>query len=614
MAASFQQQSLRRKLSYFGLIMLILSFSVVFRKYVVNEQAKTLEIREESLGEVELTGSAVRLLMTGSRGFAICVLWNTAIDKQMKHEWNELELLVNSITKLQPHFVTPWLFQSWNLAYNVSVESDRVKDKFFYVTRGIELLGEGERRIKNDPDLRKELAWIYQNKFGVSDEANTFRSLFQTSCIDPKKRDPRRFRRKDADGNAQFNLDEFEKFCKEQPHLVRRLRDKLRCNTPEKVVEFLEDNRRIPTRYEENPDVVANVEQSPYKEPAGKRFPLLPPPGQAEFNTRELHNDSDLTFDTDNFDVARSWYGYAQDGLKKVKPRQLSLVIFQSYPARAQAYKAEYLEKNGWIDPEGWTIKDWFPVDRNHPDSAKKPVVVGDRADGRWWSQEAWEHAFQMFKDYGELKDMLLKTPAEIAQLEPQAQRDYEYNRRVTNFPHFFLKTDIERKRESVEARKCFFVAEDLRQQGERVEALGWYENDKAFGPPSAWKNALKGWKKVFLDYPDLRADTEEQQQTYETQAKYLKLVEELRGPTIRRMMLLQNMLGQAALRGPGATVWLPPAYLLREYPLLLKGPFDDVDNTGTALITDYVRDRVRGNVVQDFAGPPPGAAEPAAQ
>ena len=164
-----------RKLSYFGLILLILTFTVVFRSQFIVPRAQALEIREESIGEVELTGSAVRLLMTGSRGFAVCVLWNTAMDKQMKHEWNELELVVNSVTKLQPHFVTPWLFQSWNLAYNVSVESDRVKDKFFYVTRGIELLGEGERRIKDDPDLRNHLAWYYQNKFGLADEADTFR-------------------------------------------------------------------------------------------------------------------------------------------------------------------------------------------------------------------------------------------------------------------------------------------------------------------------------------------------------------------------------------------------------------------------------------------------------
>ena len=88
----------------------------------------------------------MRLLLTGSRGVAVTFLWYNAMDKQKRHEWNELELLIQSITKLQPYFITPWLFQSWNLAFNVSVECDQPKDKYVYVVRGLALLAEGERR------------------------------------------------------------------------------------------------------------------------------------------------------------------------------------------------------------------------------------------------------------------------------------------------------------------------------------------------------------------------------------------------------------------------------------------------------------------------------------
>ena len=424
------------------------------------------------------------------------------------------------------------------------------------------------------------------------------------SCIDPKLGDPERFRKKSG-GETRLDLEEFEKFCKEQPHLVRRLRDRLRAKTPEQVVEFLADNRRIPSRFEENPEIVQNVDQSPFKPQADKRFPLLPPQGAARFNPRELDNDSSLTYDTDNFDPARAWYSYAQDALTRVKPRQLSLVIFQGYPARAQAYKGEYLEKNGWIGPEGWTIKDWFPQDRARPDGPKRAVAVGERSDKSWWSQEAWKNAYQMFHSYGVLKDMLEKSPGDVERLDPQARSDYEYNRRVTNFPHFYFKTNLEQGRATVEARRCFFLAEQARQQGERPEALAWYENDMAYGPTSSWKQPLKGWKKVFLDFPEFRTDTEEQQETYETQTKYLKLAVELRGPTIRRLMLIQDILGQAALRAPLATLWQPPAHLLREYPLILNGPFDDVDAKGQPLVYPFVVDRARGNAVNDFGGYP---------
>jgi len=46
-----------------------------------------------------------------SRGLATCGLWMSAIEKMKKNQWNELEINVRLVAKLQPHFVTPWLFR-----------------------------------------------------------------------------------------------------------------------------------------------------------------------------------------------------------------------------------------------------------------------------------------------------------------------------------------------------------------------------------------------------------------------------------------------------------------------------------------------------------------------
>ena len=140
MASPFQQRALQRKLIYTALILVLFTVAWVWRHYVVDVQASELAIRELSRGDVDLIGSIVRLGTIGSRGAATCVVWTQALDAQKKNQWNELELLVRTMTKLQPHFITPWIFQSWNLAYNVSVESDRIRDKYFYMTRGIQLL------------------------------------------------------------------------------------------------------------------------------------------------------------------------------------------------------------------------------------------------------------------------------------------------------------------------------------------------------------------------------------------------------------------------------------------------------------------------------------------
>ena len=123
MATPLLQKTRQRKMIYFGAIIVLFTVSLIHREFVVKELAKSLQLTEQSRGEVELTGSAVRLSLIGSRGLVVTALWYSAFDKQKRHEWNELDLLIQSITKLQPHFVTPWLYQSWNISFNWSEDT-----------------------------------------------------------------------------------------------------------------------------------------------------------------------------------------------------------------------------------------------------------------------------------------------------------------------------------------------------------------------------------------------------------------------------------------------------------------------------------------------------------
>src|SRR5260221_7447053 len=98
MANAYQQAASRRKLIYFGVIVILFAVTIFARgvialplsglkdnvgKYTIKAQAKELELTEfdsedqpgETQRGTELTGSAVRLLLTGSRGFAVCALW-----------------------------------------------------------------------------------------------------------------------------------------------------------------------------------------------------------------------------------------------------------------------------------------------------------------------------------------------------------------------------------------------------------------------------------------------------------------------------------------------------------------------------------------------------------
>jgi len=411
MASPYQQQALRRKLIYLGLIVGLFTASGIFRAYVVEARAEELALREQNVGEVEVGGSALQLSLTGSRGFVVCALWYWATDAQKKNKWNELELYVDSLTRLQPHFISPWLFQSWNLAYNVSVEADQVKDKYFYVSRGVQLLVKGERKNHNQPDLRSNIGFYQQHKIMQSDETNVYRCLYQMSCIPPPERDPARFW-KEVDGRKTINLVAFEKFCAEHPQLVRRLHDRLRCGKPENVVRFLEDNNRIPSLYvddrnEAGPEWAQG--RTPLK-PLLDRFPALPPPADARVRRDELpilgvdksgeliraeSYGSDLSYERvpddgiDGYAGARAWYGYAQEALPEPHPTipgasapivdrtrqrksKMTVNLFRNHPPRAQSYLAERLQDEGWFGPDptsdnpgeregGWLITGWFP-------------------------------------------------------------------------------------------------------------------------------------------------------------------------------------------------------------------------------------------------------------
>jgi hypothetical protein len=672
MPSPLQQPSARRKVLYFGLILGLFVVNTFFWRgvaspltggqppaWTVAAQADALELREENRGDSDLLGSTVRLGLTGSRGLAVTVLWNAAIDKQMKHEWNELEFIVRSLTKLQPHFLTPWLFQSWNLAYNVSVESDRVRDKYFYISRGIELLAQGERLNRDNPDMRFWLGFYYLNKFGVSDEANTLRSLFQLSCVEPTTRDPALLRR-----GSEIDEVAFEAFCRKNPQLVRRLHEVLRYTSPADVVDFLADNRKVPTRFVD-PALESGlfVGKPGDLKPADQQFPVLPTAKPIRFQSDEPTAADALGDSFDNYQAARAWFSYAQDPLPEPEilseikdrrerlaeqkgrrlPRAPAEVIFRQYPARSQSFVGERLQKEGWFDEGGWTI------DANRSGLSRwfrgRDVVVGQGVN---WSVDAWERAYQMWREDGRRTGMYLDKTDET-RLEEQAEpfrKRYEVmpgdpafsfrpealdpalarsllahrqlafrqqNLQMTNFAHHYYRADFERDRQAVQARKLMFEADQLRRAAEPERAIETYQT--AF---SLWKDLLGRDR-----YRDFRNDSTIQEDMYETEVRYLSLVREHRGAQLRPPVVAAGVLSQGLSALPGAAFPGRPALGLlyglvtdqRSLPLPVLGPLDGVDASGQPWIAPDVVITVRGRLNMDeVAAAPPTGGPPQAQ
>jgi hypothetical protein len=431
------------------------------------------------------------------------------------------------------------------------------------------------------------------------------------------------------------DLNQFEQFCPRHPFLVRRLRDFLRCESPDDVIDFLQANRDVPSRYAPLTALTSAGTAATPLQPAEKQFPVLPPAFSPDEPTAET---ASLPEDFDNYAVARAWFDYAQKPLPPPDPvpsignaeydrnrfrmpRYMSMIIFRGYPARGQSYVADALQKEGWFDKEGWLIKGWFPDDKFRSVAAGRDAVVGDLKS---WALDAWSKAHNLWKGHGESNGLYL-TPERLNYLRdaaelyvrtfgqdggipnelppdrrtPEMEKSldtykqlywYERNRSMTNFPHFYYRSLVEAKEETVKARKTFFKAEQHRRAADYPQAMQLYTSPEGF----------PAWRKLLLENPEFRNDSTLQEETYEIYLKYLNLLSEdkqLQGET--QLLVLQDYLAQAAVRPLMSFLWLPPAYFV------VIGPLDIPDHDGLPLIPLDAKNRVRSRLGLPMVGIP---------
>ncbi|HEY3853235.1 MAG TPA: hypothetical protein VGO67_02455 [Verrucomicrobiae bacterium] len=105
----------------------------------------------------------------GFRGLIANALWMRANDLQNEDKYFEMVQLADWITKLEPHFVSVWTVQAWNMAYNISVKFKDPEDRWQWVNRGIHLLRDEAIPINpHEVLIYRELAWLFQHKIGAN--------------------------------------------------------------------------------------------------------------------------------------------------------------------------------------------------------------------------------------------------------------------------------------------------------------------------------------------------------------------------------------------------------------------------------------------------------------
>jgi hypothetical protein len=210
-----------RKLVYMGLALALFVVILQVRKPI--ERIRAAEgLSETTLGNVDPTSSTMVLVLGGMRGIAVNFLWSQALELQKNQDWYAYEPIVESIIKLQPHFVRVWTFQGWNLAYNITADWDQVEDKYYWIKHGIKFLRRGTAVNDDSPELRWDVGWTYFHKIGKADEAVLLRKIFQQDDkpeIDAQGRAQPAFNQNNLD-NYIASLEWFQKAvakCDEPP-------------------------------------------------------------------------------------------------------------------------------------------------------------------------------------------------------------------------------------------------------------------------------------------------------------------------------------------------------------------------------------------------------------
>lgn len=366
MAASYQRIR-QRKIYYLLAIVLLLGVAYTHKLLVIDKAVKEYDISETNLGKVDLGGSISRFVLSSFRGPLVCGLWWEVNALQEKHDYKQLELMLTALTKLQPHYKGPWRYQGWNLAYNVSVEFDRVQDKYFYISKGIRWLANGEEvnRIRRydpespdpdklrsigDPDMRAEIAQYISGKMYYSDEQAIFRPLLHMSCIPLPQRDPYTLRN---------NPESLVQFKAQYPRFVRRVKTYASVTDGDEVglnrelLKFLEENKEVPSLWKVEDKNTFSLSNDPWP-----RWPNMA--------DRDLIGKvADREILHDGLDIARIWYEFSVENLPKPKTEltedvtpeagkytrlntSMHSMIFRANPARTQSRSATELYKEGW--------------------------------------------------------------------------------------------------------------------------------------------------------------------------------------------------------------------------------------------------------------------------
>ena len=163
---------IRAKARKLTLLVMLISFAATtLLQHVTQSQHHELVKNTGSEANISnLTSFSLALLLGGLRGPLVMMLWMSSENQKQDKDLEDFDSKIELIRQLQPEFDSVHLFQTWNKAYNVSVQMANKSNKYVTILDGIEYGEQVAEQKKNNINILSELSKLYFDKLGNSQE------------------------------------------------------------------------------------------------------------------------------------------------------------------------------------------------------------------------------------------------------------------------------------------------------------------------------------------------------------------------------------------------------------------------------------------------------------
>ncbi|MFI4875591.1 MAG: hypothetical protein ACIALR_09645, partial [Blastopirellula sp. JB062] len=504
---------------------------------VLAQKRKEYRIAKAELGEIDPTSEAMRLSMLGMDGIATLILWNQLNEYQKTEQYDHVNAICEQITHLNPHFLSVWEYQAWNLSYNISREFDNYRHRYLWVKKGLEYQMGGTRYNYDEPKLMNAVAHFFGIKFGYADEKAQYRQLFP---------DDEEFHAEIDDylTKAGYDVEQDARGVEGKPDnwLVARLWNLW----SEKVVDT--GNGKI-----------GNASPAIFFSNAPKRMMSF-----AEFIEKEgaigdtaqtawANGHQDWTTDYGDRDLPTSW------GIP------VKLNDFKRHAAELKKLRARAKELVGPIETK---IREEKEANLPEDQRAALKIPRAKRSNEELIAARKGEEAIKptppeilKFIDDPQEAIEVRRLYREIADLE-FLQSIIDKQKSVVHFDYWETRSSTEMTDRAIKARSLVYQAKQAFENANLVEARDLYDQ--------AWKL----WAEIYAEHPELEDDAASGDLSEELKT-YAQLLEQL-GETLPADFPLMNLM---EIHIPGFQRPTPPAESPAEEPKAETAPSDETES-----------------------------------